>query len=182
MASFLLIAFAASIDLFQAFITFTIGIIPFIGFPIALAINVAVSVTLGLILCLALWQAGYFRRGFVLPGFFAEAIPVVSSFPFWTAMTVASIYSAKRRKRRLAITRPPAQQDKREGERGKEGSLKRGILATTPQGRARERYREERGKRPGRSASQPLARQVDGIQKPVAANDNAPIAANDNRE
>ncbi len=69
MGSFLLIAFAASIDLLQAFITFTIGIIPLIGFPIALAINVAISVTLGTILCLCLGQAGYLRRGFVLPGF-----------------------------------------------------------------------------------------------------------------
>lgn len=190
MTKFLLVAFAAGIDLFQAFITFTIGLIPVIGFPIAIVINVAISATLGLMLCLTLWQAGYLRRGLAIPGFFTEAIPVLSSLPFWTGMTVASLY-LKRRKRVLAGALSQATQDQREKGGGKVGSFGRRLLGTTAQGRKLRQKEEARKKeagegaggdeKPDRSSSAPLARSVDGISGPRSASDPAQPATRESR-
>lgn len=67
-----------------------------IGEALGLAMAVVISLTLGPVLCMALWLAGRFQARYMLPAFVGEVIPFMGFLlPGWTGATFASVFSSE---------------------------------------------------------------------------------------
>ncbi|PIR86584.1 hypothetical protein COU13_00070 [Candidatus Kaiserbacteria bacterium CG10_big_fil_rev_8_21_14_0_10_43_70] len=97
LGSFFLIASAIAVDSLQFLLTW----IPAIGLALNTAISFFAAITF--IIWLSYWNVSFLDAKYALRGFsglIAEIIPIISSFPVWSAVIISIIVANRFRKKR----------------------------------------------------------------------------------